>query len=336
MDWRTIRRLAMRRWVGLLLVGLIVLTVRAQVLGRLVRDRSQISSLDNPMAVASTVGRVLTPVVLLGKYVGLMIWPDPLCHDYSYNALPVCETVADPRFVWGLVCMAGMAAGAIVSLRGRGRVLWAVGFFVLTYVMVSNSVVLAGTIFAERLIYLPLASYCWVVATAAVAVVDWVRRRGIRRSGWWVVVPVFAILCGAYGYLGARRGAEWRSERSLIASGLRLTNESARLQMQAGAYALMDGDRAEAIRRYGRALEIRPGDASAHFWLGRLYYQMKEPATALEHLSAAFEGLPTEFQGIDARLLESVHRKLGHEGEADRWRVMAEKIEAHLRGQRGG
>jgi len=318
--------------VALLLVGLMVLVIRQQVLGKLFQDRGVIGKGDNPVAHASAVGRVLTPVVLLGKYVGLLVWPHPLCHDYSYNSLPICETPVDGRFVWGMACLAAIMVGGIWSYRRRGGVLWGIAWFLLTYALVSNTVVLSGTIFAERLMYLPSAGFCWLVAMGAVGAADRLSvLLGNRRRGWWIAGSVLVVLCAVHVLLTVQRGRAWRDERSLIAPALRLTNDSVRIHMQAGAYARKDKDVPRSIRHFQRAAEILDDHMGAHFMLGESYLRLNQPRRAIPHLLKCVGGLPVEANYLAADYLSQAYRAIGKPQEAEYWRARAEELKKALR-----
>jgi len=324
---RVIARVALHRWVAMLVVVAVVLAIRVQVLGQLAQSQRAIGKMDNPVAHASTIGRALTPVVLLGKYVGLLIWPHPLCHDYSYNAIPICETPLDLRFGWGVLCISAMAVGAALSYRGRGVVLWAVVFFVLSYALISNTLVLSGTIFAERLMYLPSVGFCWLVALVGIAAADRIPDSlDLQRSGWWVMGPIFAVLCSVHVLLTVRRGAEWKSERALVASALRVTDQSVRIDLQAGTFALHDKDLSTAIRHFERAVQIMDDHMFAHFHLGRACLMTGEPLRAIRHLRRCVGRLPAEANHAPAQLLGQAYRDIGMPDEAAHWFTRAEQL----------
>ncbi len=320
-------RLVLQRWVAMVLVSLIVLTARMQVLGELVQDLRAIDRMDNPIPHASTLGRVLTPVVLLGKYVRLLAWPDPLSHDYSYDTIALCETPLDRRLILGGLCLAAMVVGAVWSYRRRGHVLASVGFFVLTYALVSNTVVLSGTIFAERLMYLPSVAACWLFAIAAVAAAERLSAlMGTARSGWWIVAPLAAALCTVHVWLTVQRGREWRSERSLAASALSVSDDSSRVHMQAGAYALEDKDFPRALHHFERAVEIMDDHMPAHLQLGRTYLLTRQPARAIPHLTRCYGRLPPELDYFAAFYLGQAHLMLRQPEQAACWFERADML----------
>lgn len=326
--WRRIlKRLALQRWVGLLLVTLIVLTVRIQVLGRFAQDRGAIDKMDNPIASASPAARVLTPIVLLGRAVRLLIWPHPLCHDYSYNALPLCETVLDARLWWGLLCIVAMVAAGVRSYRRRGYVLGCIALFAISYGLVSNTLVLSGTIFAERLLYMPSVAFCWLVGIGVAAAGRSLSNRlGSARAGWLVVAPLFALLCVIHVFLAERRGREWRDMPSLIAAALRITDQSTRVHMQAGYHADLDNDTSTALHHYERAVEIMPEHAPAQYKLGRALHLAGDDVRAIPHLHEAFGRLPAEANHLAAYYLAEAYRALGQPDEEATWRARAKAL----------
>jgi protein O-mannosyl-transferase len=322
-----LRRLALQRWLGLIVVALIVLTIRMQVLGRLAQDRVAIDKMDNPVASASTVGRVLTPVVLLGKAVRLLVWPDPMCHDYSYNAIPICESLLDTRLLWGALCIAAAVAACVHSYRRKGWVLAGVGMFVLSYALVSNSVILSGTIFAERLLYMPSVGFCWLVSIGVISAASGLSKHfGSPSRGWLLAGCPFALLCTIHVFLAIQRGREWVDEPSLIASALRVTDDSARLHLQAGFHAELAKDYARALRHFRRVVEIMDDHASGHYQLGRVYVLTGRPAEAIPHLFKAFGQLPAEANHLAAYYLARAYAKTGDKQEAAKWRARAKAL----------
>lgn len=100
--------------------------------------------------------RWLMPVVLLGHYVQLLVFPMHLSPDYGANVIGWTVRWNDP-YLW-----LGMAAGAawiIAALWLRGFALFCLLGLAITYGMVGNIVELIGANMAERLMYLPSAFF---------------------------------------------------------------------------------------------------------------------------------------------------------------------------------
>jgi hypothetical protein len=110
-----------------------------------------------PLIRSSAPDRALMVFVLLGHYAQLLIAPVKLSIDYG---MAVLGSVADRRDPYLYLGIATLAAGVAAFAWSMSRRQWASAFCLLaaalTYAMVSNAI-LIGTIFGERLIYLPSA-----------------------------------------------------------------------------------------------------------------------------------------------------------------------------------
>jgi hypothetical protein len=112
--------------------------------------------LDNPIAGSGFVEGRLTAFKVIGKYLGLVLWPANLSQDYSYNEIPVAADAAGIAML--IVCL-GAAALAVWSWR-RGRALtFAIGFFFVALAPVSNVFFAFGSIMGERFVYLPSVGF---------------------------------------------------------------------------------------------------------------------------------------------------------------------------------
>jgi hypothetical protein len=123
-------------------------------------DRSIMDATIQPLVKSSGLDRVLMPVVLLGHYTALLLWPAHLSPDYGAD---VIGSVAHPRdpFLWiGFIALAIWLAAAIWAWITRRRViLFCLLSLAITYGLIGNILTLIGTNFAERLLYLPSAFF---------------------------------------------------------------------------------------------------------------------------------------------------------------------------------
>src|SRR5204862_3870329 len=106
---------------------------------------------------------------------------------------------------------------------------------------------LIPTIFAERLLYLPVLGFALVCA----ALIDDASPR-LRQ----VLVVVAALVMAAHGWRAARRTDDWQSQRSLFAAATRDTPASARAWYNLAVEELAAGEHASAAAHLDRAVEI--------------------------------------------------------------------------------
>lgn len=118
-------------------------------------DRNFLDWTINPL-VRPDADRMLMPLVLLGRYFSLLVFPLRLAPDYGAKVIGWTVRPADPYLWLGIVAILLWIGWLILSLRRRNAVaIFALLSLAATYGLVSNFVVLIGTNFAERLMYLP-------------------------------------------------------------------------------------------------------------------------------------------------------------------------------------
>lgn len=110
----------------------------------------------NPMARSHGVDRLLMPVVLMGRYAALLVFPWKLSPDYGASVIGWSVAPSDPYLWIGLAAVA-LWVTAIVKCRSNRPMLFVLVAAALTYAMVGNIVALIGTNFGERLMYIPSA-----------------------------------------------------------------------------------------------------------------------------------------------------------------------------------
>ncbi len=317
-----------RRYLPILAVVALSLLVRYQVLGLLTRPTGTLGGIDNPLDEAGLVGRVVTPLVLLGKYLNLLVWPHPLCYDYSYNAIPVATGLADQRVWFGLGWAVLMVIVAVVSWRRSRRLAWCVAFFVVAYSVVSNSVVLIGTLFAERVLYLPSAAWCWVVALALAAL--WDRCGGMGGHGRIArVAGLVVVVGGLVGYSAktiVRNARVFLNDETLYADGVRVNPGSARCQSFAARRYVYRGDHKTAIKYFRAALDIDDTVWFDHTLIGQEYALDGQVELGLQHLHRGYELSTGQFRFEPAFLLGQVYVRTKRPAEALKWLEEAIRI----------
>ena len=154
---------------------------------------------DNPLVGVGFWQSRLTAIQVIGRYMGLILWPQSLSCDYSYNQIPLFRGTLQH---WGdwltllalMACLAAAALAAIWYRRSRTPFFF-VALFFLTLAPVANIAILIGTIMAERFLYLPAVGFLGCVVWAIYAAADRVNeQRGSAaiRPAW-----VIGVLCVA-------------------------------------------------------------------------------------------------------------------------------------------
>jgi tetratricopeptide (TPR) repeat protein len=226
---------------------------------------------ENPVAFAPAGVRILTAVAVLGKGLLLLVAPVTLSPDYSYRAIPAATGLGDPRVLASLA-----AAGLLTVLALWGRRRWPAGLFALlwyglTIFPASNLVVRIGTIFGERLLYLPSVAFCLaggsLLGALLLARVTPAAGAGARAGAppppapgnAWPAVALqvgVALPLAVLAWRTVAHARVWADEPALYASAARTQPDSSRARRLHGGGLMEQGRPAEAAREFERALEI--------------------------------------------------------------------------------
>lgn len=265
---RVLRAGFRRVYAGYLLVAAAALAARFAALGG-GRVLPAVPFDDNPLAELAFPWRAINALQVALRYAALLVAPRRLSYDYSYDQIPLLDSPAEPLAIAALLLSACAVWLTLRSYRASRALFFALGFSLLTFSVVSNLLVPIGTIFGERLLYLPSLGFCWLLALGARRLAQWLPR-GPRAQ-----TALFAALLGLAIGLHAERSLEripdWRSPDTLFLRDVETCPNSAKAQLNAGIVLERAGRHAEAIARFERAIEIMgPRPTMAYNNLGYL------------------------------------------------------------------
>ena len=131
-------------------------------------DKEKLDWVMNPLVRSRGADRWLMPLTLLGRYTALLLLPRKLSIDYGATVIGWEARAGDP-YLW--LGAAALAAWAGLLAWCVARRAWPAAFCLagvaVTYGVVANAVTLIGTIFNERLMYLPSAFFLALVGLGA-------------------------------------------------------------------------------------------------------------------------------------------------------------------------
>ena len=273
--------------LAVLLPIVVVLLLRLAVLGQLMRGTPPAFD-DNPIAHAGLVAGRLTALRLLGHSLLLFLRPWPLSIDYSHAALPV--PAVSLASVWPVLVGALLLGVLAWVLRRRPVALCGLAWFFVAQAATANLLVPIGTIYAERLLYLPLAGICLLVGDLTGALVAPLTRRspGTPRR---VLVAGFALITLAVpALLTARtwaREAEFKDDLTVWNAAVSAVPGSAKAHYNLGRSLAARDRHIDAAEQYREALRIAPTHVLALNNLGASELRRQRPAEALVALDRA-------------------------------------------------
>jgi protein O-mannosyl-transferase len=238
-----------------------ILIARAAVLGGPLRGAGTgIFELENPLAPLRWTARAANACAVLLRYLGRLALPLRLSADESALSLPVL-TPRDVLFIAAPALLGAVAAASVWRLRDRSSTALGFLFLALTVLPASNLLFPTGTIFAERILYLPSVGFCLIAGRALLgASPRFSEARGIRLGA----LTALALLLGARTVV---RNPVWSSDETLFADLVRVSPRSAKAHYDYAYASAAVGQTRRALAHYTRAIEIYPRYWDA--WAGR-------------------------------------------------------------------
>ncbi len=257
----------------------------------------------NPLAHVSIGERLSTALKVFMIYLQTIFAPYRLSIDYSYNQIPIVKNLFTslPSIV-GLLILVAMSWLLWESVKKRVMTIPALSIllFLLPYLLISNLIIVIGTIMGERLMYLP--------SLGIVILIAFVLNRLFQTNQkvLMLFLGIIVIICGLVTF---NQNKVWanadnlfesmyqRSPNSVVAKtyyGIHILNENPSLagQLSRSAYndypdyvqnlnllaaiSAREGKLSEAEKLLVRALELRPSHQNSLQNLSRVYFSQKK------------------------------------------------------------
>ncbi|MCB0395875.1 MAG: tetratricopeptide repeat protein [Flavobacteriales bacterium] len=263
---------------ALTLAGVLLFLWRFHVIHSMDRtvDGGIVSLLNNSVVGADGLsGRLASAMWLQCHYIGLLIWPFNLSHDYSYNQIPAVDWGFWPLWLAAPV-LATLIGWAVLDMRKRGVGGYAILFYFVTISVVANLFFLIGATLAERFLFMPSLGFCLLVG--------WLVSRKPNIPAPLRALGVLVLV--VWGVQTGMRAQTWKDNMTLFGTDVKHTPESARVQYNYGTelYRVGVQHQGEEVLKYNRdavehlshAVNIYPAYLDAWSNLGISYMMLSE------------------------------------------------------------
>jgi len=234
--------------------------------------------LANPYLYATHIQKVATEWFVLGKYLGLLLFPYPLSSDYNYYQITY-HNFTDISVLLSVLIYIGIFVWGIRLAMKKSVLSFAVFFFLLNVFMISNFVLDIGATMGERLVF---HSSLGVVVVLSYYLFKAISKQQLtaKRSIVIGVLSVIGIACFGETVI---RNTEWKDDTTLFIHDAGVVPNSCLANNNAswGYLALSESkentvDQAKAFldssRKYSlRALHWNPKYEAAYLNLGGVY-----------------------------------------------------------------
>lgn len=299
-----------------LMVGVLFLWIRASVLPpggsgpSLELMNNPFLRWENSQYVPLTFAeRLPTVLYTWGRYLGLLFAPLTLTHDYYPRHIDLQD--------WGspLALFSGVVFGALIvygvwASWNRKALGFAVVFFLITFLPVSNLLFPIGTNMAERLLFMPSFGWAFALPLLAVALV---RGRSQKQRITWAGLRAISLVLVAYlVFFSARtilRNPVWKDNYTLFTTDIAVSHESAKLRNAVGGELVTqsieqdDPQRKEqmlreAVGHLEQATRIHPRYKNAYLLQGNAHNYLEQYEASI---AAYRQALAIDPEYADAR-----------------------------------
>lgn len=181
----------------------------------------------------------------------LLLCPDWLCFDWSMGCVPLVSglegRVLGVLAFWlflGFFCVHILFCTR--NADDSGQTIMALSLLVLPFLPATNIFFKVGFVIAERTLYVPSAGFCLLVAIG-------LQRLSVR-FGNRFLLPVYVAIVAIFFARSWIRSEEWKTERTLFQSGLRVCPLNAKVHYNVGKNAADYGNSTHAEIEYTEAL----------------------------------------------------------------------------------
>ena len=258
-----------------------------------------------------TGARILTALTVWPEYLRLLVFPRTLSADYAPGVLMTVHMVT-PAVILGALVLLVWVAAAFMTFRAAPVVSAGLGWFVITIVPVSNLLVPAGILLAERTLYLPSVGAALVLG----GVVDLVCRRIVPGRAQRLAAVLGAVAGAALLVRTVERNPTWMSTYVVLNTLAEEHPESFLALRSRGSGLAHVGEVEQAARYFDLAVRLVPQHYGLLIEVAGFYARQREDGRAEGLLRRAIEVEPAKPTAY--RLLAEMRIRQGRGREGHR------------------
>ncbi|MCB9871719.1 MAG: tetratricopeptide repeat protein [Planctomycetes bacterium] len=270
----------------------------------------------NPLAHVSAGVRILSAVRILGYGLWLCAAPFELYGIYGPGVFPRVEHASDPGFLAAASVLGAVLAVGLATLRRTPLLFLAAATFLGFSFITSNIPFAIGTVFGERLLYMPSLAVSLLVLSLVERVAGRLRVAVLLALSLW---------CAACAVVILQRNPAWRDNTSLFLGDADRLPESAELQAKAG-YVWMAREPERALRYFHRSVSRDPELAASWASIARIHEQRGELAEAEKFYRRALASRYVAASGAEARTVDDLLGVLRRQNKAAAMYALAQEV----------
>ncbi len=185
-----------------------------------------------PMTDSEKYGTIFST---LGKYLGLLVFPVTLTHDYYPNSIPM-RTFSDSEASLPLLMYLVLIGVGIWGVLKRKHFAYGIAFFLISLLLVSNIIFPIGVNMAERFLFMPSVGFCFVVSILLYRLCEWMndKKKITAYSQFQPAMIALSIIFLASCFKSYTRSLDWKDNFSLFEADWMKSENSAKIRNAMG------------------------------------------------------------------------------------------------------
>lgn len=246
--------------------------------------------MDNPIVGSESFSiRLATASVILLNYLKLLFVPYPLSSDYSFSVIPLAG-FADIKVYLSMILHLALLTFAIINIKKRKFLSFSIFAYLMALSLFSQIVIVIGTMFAERLVY--LASFWWS-AGIIYLISRWLKASGDSIINNKPFVTFIGSILVVFSFLTIQRNQVWKDNLTLFTSdvatypqSVRLNNGAAESMIKSIDLVNSEEEKADILAKAEaycmQIMKIKPV-ATAYLTLGNIRLRQKKYEEAIKY-----------------------------------------------------
>ncbi len=268
---------SLRRAIPFIIIIIMYMALRVAVIGFTHTEINEV--MNAPFLLATPLQAFATKLYVLWLYIKLLFIPYPLSYDYSYNQIPYKE-LSDIWVIISVVLQATLLAYAIIRIKHKDMIAFALFFYFFSIFIVSNLLVDTGGVLGERFLFQPSLGFVLAIALLLQNVLLYFKLNELKsRIIILMIVSVVSIPSILFSF---QRNKDWRNDKTLFVADVKTCPNSARTNNGAGtAWILLSDEVKDTVVKMqyldtaeyllNRALEIHPSYVDPYLNLGVVF-----------------------------------------------------------------
>jgi hypothetical protein len=256
--------------------------------------------LNNPYIYATPPEKLATKIEVLLRYLKMLFYPTPLSSDYSYSTIPFVNF--SYGIVWASILIhISMCVAAVVLFFKRNILSFAIAFYLVHLLLISNLIFNVGATMGERMVYHSSFGFAIILAV----IISLILKKLFSAQTKKIVAVSFGCLlviwCGAKTI---QRNAEWKNDQILFIADAKTVPNSALVNGNAGKAFIDMSEKPENKARelelinkgifyLNRSVSVHDKYVNGYLNLGVAYFKLKDYERANAYWDKAKEIYPS-------------------------------------------